>query len=211
MCLDDIEDKGDLLLVHIPYTKTYKKRSFTILSNGFGINPIDLYRKYVNLRPKNVTTRRLFLTYRCGKCIVQPVGINSFGKMATSVAKFLKLENPETYTGHAFRRSAATLLADCGADVRILKRFGGWKSDNVAEGYVEDSLQNKVNIGKKILGDDNANASSSTVTNHEITVVEKHNDKSNYFSSEKGIYFNNTNCTITVNIQKGIIKEEIDL
>ena len=40
------------------------------------------------------------------------------------------------YTGHAFRRSAATLLADCGADVRILiesLNTNELESDNKAE------------------------------------------------------------------------------
>ncbi|KAJ8978621.1 hypothetical protein NQ317_011252 [Molorchus minor] len=42
--------------------------------------------------------------------------------MSTNIAKFLKLDNPKTYTGHALRRSAAILLADCGADItRSLK------------------------------------------------------------------------------------------
>ncbi|KAJ8983363.1 hypothetical protein NQ317_009276 [Molorchus minor] len=40
-----------------------------------------------------------------------------------------ELENPETYTGNAFRRLAATLLADCCADITASKRFVGSKSD----------------------------------------------------------------------------------
>jgi integrase len=198
MCITDIEDKGDLLLIHIPFTKTHKKRSFTMLSTGFGINPINLYRKYINLRPKKLSTMRLFLCYRSGKRTVQPVGINSFGKMPELIATFLKLENSKMYTGHAFRRSAATLLSDCGADVRTLKRFGGWKSDTVVEGYVEDSLQNKIGIAKKILG--NESSSSTSIVNHEITIVEQNKEAG--FNADKEIYFNNTNCTINVTINK---------
>ncbi|KAH0811327.1 hypothetical protein GEV33_011464 [Tenebrio molitor] len=198
MCITDIEDKGDLLLIHIPFTKTHKKRSFTMLSTGFGINPINLYRKYINLRPKKLSTMRLFLCYRSGKCTVQPVGINSFGKMPELIATFLKLENSKMYTGHAFRRSAATLLSDCGADVRTLKRFGGWKSDTVVEGYVEDSLQNKIGIAKKILG--NESSSSTSIVNHEITIVEQNKEAG--FNVDKEIYFNNTNCTINFTINK---------
>lgn len=199
MCINDIEDKGDLLLIHIPYTKTHKRRSFTILSTGFGINPINLYRKYISLRPKKISTTRLFLCYRSGKCTVQPIGINSFGKMPGSIATFLKLKNPKMYTGHAFRRSAATFLADSGADMRILKRFGGWKSDNVVEGYIEDSLNNKVSIAKKILGD--GPSSSTSIINPEITMVEQ-NKKSCFNAADDGVCFKNKNCTINVNIYK---------
>jgi hypothetical protein len=167
-----------------------------MLSTGFGIIPINLYRKYINLRPKKLSTMRLFLCYGSGKCTVQPVGINSFGKMPELIATFLKLENSKMYTGHAFRRSAATLLSDCGADVRTLKRFGGSKSDTVVEGYVEDSLQNK--IAKKILGNESSNFTS--IVNHEIMIVEQ--NKQAGFNADKEIYFNNTNCTINVTIYK---------
>jgi hypothetical protein len=34
----------------------------------------------------------------------------------------------------------------------LLKRHGGWRSSSVAEGYIEDSLANKIEISKKILG-----------------------------------------------------------
>ena len=61
-----MEDKGDLLVVHILYTKTSKKRTFRILPNGFGINPVDLYCKFVNLRPKKVTTGGFFLPTDAG-------------------------------------------------------------------------------------------------------------------------------------------------
>jgi hypothetical protein len=83
-------------------------------------------------------------------------------------------------------------------DVRTLKRFGGWKSDTVVEGYVEDSLQNKIGIAKKILG--NESSSSTSIVNHEITIVEQNKEAG--FNADKEIYFNNTNCTINVTINK---------
>jgi hypothetical protein len=32
----------------------------------------------------------------------------------------------------------------------VLVYIGGWKSTSVAEGYIENSIQNKINITKKI-------------------------------------------------------------
>jgi spore coat protein U-like protein len=32
----------------------------------------------------------------------------------------------------------------------VLVYIGGWKSTSVAEGYIENSIQNKITIGKKI-------------------------------------------------------------
>jgi hypothetical protein len=58
--------------------------------------------------------------------------------------------------------------------VRTLKRFGGWKSDTVVGGYVENSLQNKIGIAKKILG--NGSISPTSIVNHEITIVEQNKE-----------------------------------
>jgi len=48
-------------------------------------------------------------------------------------------KDPVGYTVHAFRRSAATNLADAGVSFVNLKRHGQWKSDSVAEGYIANS------------------------------------------------------------------------
>jgi hypothetical protein len=57
-----------------------------------------------------------------------------------------------TYTGHCFRRTSATLFANAGGSKENLKRHGGWKSDSVAESCVEESVLNKTKIAKTILG-----------------------------------------------------------
>ena len=55
----------------------------------------------------------------------------------------MKLETVEEYTTYAFRRTSATALADAGADNLALKRHGGWKSDAVVQGYIEESAEKK--------------------------------------------------------------------
>jgi hypothetical protein len=97
----------------------------------------------------------------------QPVGVNTIGGIPKKIATALGLSEPANYTGHCFRRSSASLLPDAGADMYTLKRHGGWKSDNVAEGYVETSVQNKKIIATKIMG------SSDTLRSTSIVMVEK--------------------------------------
>lgn len=63
--------------------------------------------------------------------------------MPCKIANYLKLPKATTYTGHSFRRTSATLLADSGANMTTIKRHGGWKSSTVAEGYIADSIENK--------------------------------------------------------------------
>lgn len=115
---------------------------------------MDIYRKYIKLRPTNAVSTHLFLNYRNGKCFQQVVGKGAIGKWPSKIATYLKLEEPNDYTGHAFRRTSATFLVNKGVDVLGLKRHGGWRSSTVAEGYVEDSLQNKIEFADKIVSTD---------------------------------------------------------
>lgn len=147
LTVDDITDTGSILIVNLNETKTKKIRTFTVTNDLHGY---ELYRQYVSLRPSHVKHIRFFLCYKSAKCSIQPVGINSFAKFPKEIATFLQLPDANTYTGHCLRRTSATLLADSGADLLTLKRHGGWRSNNVAEGYIEESVKNKVKISKQI-------------------------------------------------------------
>lgn len=129
--MQDIEQHADIMLVKIPNTKTKIPRSFTV-DGAFR----SIVAKYEALRPKHASSDRFFLNFQKGKCTMQVIGKNKFGKMPSDIAKYLQLPNADHYTGHSFRRTSATLLADSGADLTTLKRHGGWKSSTVAEGNI---------------------------------------------------------------------------
>lgn len=80
----------------------------------------------------------------------QPMGRNTIGAIPKFIATYLKLDNPESYTGHCFRRSSATALADSGATMTTLKRTFRWKSDTVAEGYIDQSKCHKIDVAKSL-------------------------------------------------------------
>jgi len=155
--------------VNISTTKNYKPRTFVVTEEFY-----STYKKYVNLRPKDIQTTRFFLNYQNGKCTHQPIGINKFSKMPMIIANYLKLPDPESYTGHTLRRTSATLLADSGADILTLKRHGGWKSNTVAEGYVENSVNNKKKICNQITSaitkNNSANLQTSETSQHRINI-----------------------------------------
>lgn len=67
------------------------------------------------------------------------IGINTLSKFPFKIATYLGLDEPKNFTGHAFRRTAATFAAEAGIDMMNLKRLGGWKSDTVAQGYIAES------------------------------------------------------------------------
>ncbi|XP_063925170.1 uncharacterized protein LOC135139030 [Zophobas morio] len=60
MRFDDIQDCGNVLNIVIPDSKTHKERRFSVVNEGFGVNTIDLYRRYVALRPTNSPLRFFF-------------------------------------------------------------------------------------------------------------------------------------------------------
>lgn len=105
-----VKDEGYFFKIRILDAKN-RGREF-IITNGdyIDLNCLEIIRKYSSLRPQYTTNQRFFISYRCGKCTAQPVGINTIGAMPKRIATYLQLENPEDYTGHCFRRSSSALL-----------------------------------------------------------------------------------------------------
>lgn len=141
--LEDVNDEGHFFRFVIPNRKTRNYRQFFITPGDIeGLNFVEIIRKYARLRPDNTEHGRFFFGYRNGVCTRQPVGKNAFGAMAKEIATFLKLENPEQYTGHCFRRSSTTSQGDSpGANLlNVVKR----KSNSAGfDGYREDSVRNR--------------------------------------------------------------------
>lgn len=152
LSIDDINDLGAVLMVTLRDTKTKIDRTFTVVDNK-KISPtyMDLYKQYVALRPSHINHRRFFIFYKNGKCSVQVVGKNTFGGIPSMIATFLQLPDAKLYTGHCFRRSSASLLANSGADITCVKQHGGWRSTNVAEGYIVSSTGRKLDTAERIL------------------------------------------------------------
>lgn len=201
LLVEDIEITNKSLVIQLPNTKTKVSRSFCIVGKY-----VDYFRKYNALRPPNIKHRRFFLKYMNNKCTANPVGINTFGKMPSIVAEFLKLPEPKQYTGHCFRRTSASLLAESGANITEIKKHGGWKSTTVAEGYVDHSIAYKNSIAEKILPTSNRSADFETSSSNIILPVSTSyggtGDSSNVMRSSltsQGINVSNcSSCTINI-------------
>eukprot|EP01083_Nonionella_stella_P311050 1107637_1 len=70
------------------------------------------------------------------------------------VATILGLKDAHRYTGHCMRRFGASALANSGCSIRVLKRFGCWKSATIAEQYVEQSHHAKQEVANKLVMSD---------------------------------------------------------
>lgn len=155
MKLQDIKQEGQMLVINIPKTKTDKARSFTVSPSL-----TEIVNKYRALRPTKATTDRFFLNYQNENCTVQPMGKNKIAGIPKLTATWLNLPDVKDYTGHAYRRTGATLLAESGGTMFDLKFLGGWVSDRVAAGYVENSIANKRKIQQLVMSNINIGATS---------------------------------------------------
>ena len=137
----DVDLQEHRAIVVIPSTETYQTRSFLVTN----IKWVEIVRRYVDLR-KDVEGDRFFVQLRYGKLTKQPYGQNSISQIPKKIATYLQLSNVNTYTGHCFRRTAATLRAHGGGDTRNSKKLKGWNATTVAEACVGTSLEGQEKI-----------------------------------------------------------------
>ncbi|XP_043267093.1 uncharacterized protein [Venturia canescens] len=138
MKVEDVEDLTDKYLVSINYNKNDYAGQFSI-GNLF----YDTVKKYISLGPSDKFSDRFFIKYAEGKCFRTAIGKHKIGEVPEKIASYLNLPNPKKYTGHSFRRTSATLLSDSGANMQMVKQLGRWRSDIIAQGYIENSMRNR--------------------------------------------------------------------
>lgn len=141
LTVNNVETHNNKMIIHLRCTKNKKDRMFVVQDEL-----LKVVQKYQKLRPADTKTERFFINFKNGKCTKQAVGRHKIARIPKQIATYLNLPDAESYTGHCLRRSSVTLLADTGANLTTLKRHGGWKSDKVAEGYIEESIKNKSKI-----------------------------------------------------------------
>lgn len=203
-----MKDYGSFIKVCIPKTKTGVSRSFVITEEE-GCHSCLIIRKYMSLRPADLSNKRFLIGYRNKKCVAQAVGVHTVGNAPRKIAEYLGLPDANQYTGHCFRRSSASLLVEGGGDLGALMNHGGWKSTTVARGYVEESTRMKTDIAKKILGSFDVNENSAASTSSSVInthsnlniACEKKENIGELFSSAG--YFNNiNNCSFNFFVNK---------
>lgn len=204
ICVEDLQYNSDSIIVNIPKTKNNVPRMFAVTD----VNCIELIKKYNNLRPKTVTHKRFFLTYRHGCLINSPIGINTMGNVPKQIASFLHLPDPHLYTGHCFRRSSATHIANTGGDILTIKRLGGWKSTAVAEGYVASSMKNKIDVGNMFAQENNVNLPGTSGNGSQfeysnrsnITIAENDNFQQNVSTAHGITITSKDNSNVNINV-----------
>ena len=87
----------------------------------------------------NVFKGRVFYTgLQYDKLKKQHMGKNTIAAVPHEIAAHLKL-NPEEYTFHSFRRTAASAAADGGSTSEQMTSFFGWKDSSMCQQYISTS------------------------------------------------------------------------
>ncbi|XP_049823229.1 uncharacterized protein LOC109606560 [Aethina tumida] len=188
----DIQDYNGALIVNIPVSKT-KNRPFTVSGEFYVI-----CKKYMDIRPSRSKSSAFFLNYQNGKCGIQRVGINKLASMGKQIATYLKVKNPELYTGHSLRRSSATICVGGGGYIIPVKKAGRWVSTTSHETNTDDD--NKSDDGNEIINETISSSSSSInksneLTEHSAPAIDFVNCNNEDFESNDGLmeYFINEN------------------
>lgn len=163
MKLDHVEDLGNKKIVGSIMDNKNDYPGRFIIGELF----YDKVKKYMLLRPEGDFTDRFFIHFQNNKCTRQPIGRHKIGEIPSLIANYLELPNAAKYTGHCYRRTSANLLVESGANSQMLKQFGRWRSDIVAQGYIEDSLFNKELLYQAVV-----HGANTTINNRPSTMLQ---------------------------------------
>jgi hypothetical protein len=149
-----VVDEDGIPAYHITYdrskmrTSNSTERDIAILKCCLGVQATDRYLALfpAKTRKDNLTSR---LWRRCTQSPrggissswkAQSIGVNTCKNFGYVIAAALGLDNPKSFTGHCWRRSAATLAANAGLSLPQIKALTGHKSDTVVQRYIERSM-----------------------------------------------------------------------
>ena len=147
----DQDDPAELII----RASYFKKKSQ--IYHSFCVNDQYLVNLFIKYRAKTrhlwsnenlVHSGRVFWQTRRGKNGVcrlhgQALGVKWFYSFTKDIALWLGLD-PKNYSGHSVSRTGSTFVGDAGVSLLQLKKYGGWKSDTVAESYYTHSLKNRL-------------------------------------------------------------------
>lgn len=136
----DLSFKDSSLFVKILKSRTKISSKFAITGTFF-----EKFKKYYDLRPKDYVSDKVFINYQQGKCYRKRMGAHTIGHAPKEIATFLNLESPELYTGHAFKRSSATIIVNSAGGLMHLKRSERWQSTTMAE-KIENAIMKKSRV-----------------------------------------------------------------
>ena len=154
----DIIVKEDHLCIKIGKSKTdqYRDGDEILVSKGSSeACPYLMFLRYAQAASLDLSTdmylfRPLYRSKK--KCVLvkqnKPI---SYTTARECFLRKLKAVAPGLHLGlHSLRAGGATAAANSGVSDRCWKRHGRWKSDSSKDGYVKDSIENRLKVSKNL-------------------------------------------------------------
>lgn len=145
------------LAIQIPHSKTDQLRqgSELIIARTFSDTcPVAMLENYIQRGNIQLdSNKKLFRPVINGKAQkLRETGGLSHSRMSELLKEKLQELGfpPADFSLHSLRAGGATAAAKAGVPDRMFKRHGRWKSESAKDGYVEDTLENRLSVSQNL-------------------------------------------------------------
>ena len=154
----DISMEDNMMRIHIVRSKTDQWRQgdeIVVARTNSSTCPVAMLESYM-VRTKMLWDDQRFL-FRPIQKSLKGEALRESGCISYTCLRDLfkrKLKDlgyqAEEYGLHSLRAGGASAAANAGVPDRLFKRHGRWKSENAKDGYVEDSLENRLEVSRNL-------------------------------------------------------------
>ena len=161
LAIQDISISGTHLTVKVTKSKTdqYRKGNEVVISRSGKVScpvlNLERYMALAGINTSHKTSDYLFkpiVKVRSGYKVIEKVKPLSYTRARESIVGLLSKFVPATdiISLHSFRAGGATSAANAQVPDRCWKRHGRWQSETAKDGYVEDSLDNRLLVSQSL-------------------------------------------------------------
>ena len=161
LTLKDITISDSHLTIQVTRSKTdqYRKGDEVVIIRSDKVTcpvvNLERYMLLANIDTSKASSDYLFkplVKVRSGFKLIEKVKPLSYTRARESVVGLLKEFVPDTanISLHSFRAGGATAAANAQVPDRCWKRHGRWRSDSAKDGYVEDSIDNRLLVSQSL-------------------------------------------------------------
>lgn len=154
----DLQFQASYVLVKIQSSKTDQFRQgdeVLIASTGSSTCPVSMLELYIRLASIDVkSSQKLFrgLVHTKKGTTLRKNGSISYTRLKELVKEKLSLLGYDNrlYGLHSFRAGGATAAANASVKDRLFKRHGRWRSETAKDGYIEDSVAERLIVSQSL-------------------------------------------------------------
>ena len=160
LTIGDISIIDTHLTIKVSHSKTdqYRKGNEVVISRSGKVTcPVSNLERYMKLTDISTSKVSDFLfkpivKVRSRYKVIDKVKPLSYTRARESLVKLLRefVPNTANISLHSFRSGGATTAANAQVLDRCWKRHGRWRSETAKDGYVEDSLDNRLLVTKSL-------------------------------------------------------------